>query len=377
MTQSLHLVYIHETLDLGGTEILRWTTLRHMRQQAGLPQRLRWTVVCLRGKGRIGEQMTTEGIRVVEMGWRKSLPSVRLMLRLRARLRDLRPDIVHTCLFEAHRHGIPAARLAGCRCILMEEHGMNEWMGHRERLYARLLARMAAKVVTVSHAQAAHLAACVPYPETRMVVLPNCIDPERLGGRPDFAPVRNHATALTAMGGLREVKEFPLLLHAFRRVAAQKPDCRLTIAGEGDERPNLEHLIAELGLRGRVNLPGRCRDVHALLSATDVYVHPCSREAFCLSLVEAMYAGCACVAPRTKVIEEVSAGGRLARLVPPGDADAMAAAILELLDDPDLRRRMGKAAAAHVTSHYLPRPHIARLLELYQSLNVAGMEGWE
>jgi len=348
--------------------MLRRTVLRHMRQDAELSRRLKWTVVCLRGKGPVGEHIAADGIQIISLDWRGSLPSGRLLIRLTRLLRQSQPDIVHTCLYEAHRHGILAARLAGCKVILMEEHGLGPWMGRRERLYSRMLARMAARVVAVSHAQAVHLSRFIPYPANRLSVIPNCIDPERLGGHPCFAAIRKDAAAVTSIGSLREVKEFPLLLRTFQCVVRQRPMSRLTIAGDGPLRANLERLIIDLGLETKVRLLGQCKNIREILSETDVYVHAGAGEAFCLSIAEAMYAGCACVAPHTDVIEEITANGRLARLTPAGDADVMAAAIIDLLDHAGMREKIGKAAAEHIAAHYLPRHHIACLMALYDEL---------
>jgi len=368
MARPLHIVYIHETMGWGGAEMLRATVLRHMRQDAELARRLKWTVVCLRGKGLVGEQIEADGVRVIALDWRGGLPSGRLLMRLTRLLRKLQPDIVHTCLYEAHRHGILAARLAGCKAILMEEHGLGPWMGRRERLYSRMLARMAARVAAVSHAQAAYLSRFMPYPVNRLSVIPNCIDPERLGGHPCFATIRKDAAAVTSIGSLREVKEFPLLLRTFQCVVRQRPMSRLTIAGDGPLRANLERLIVDLGLETKARLLGQSKNIREILSETDVYVHAGAGEAFCLSIAEAMYAGCACVVPHTDVIEEITDGGRLARLTPAGDAGAMAAAIIDLLDHAGMREKMGKAAAEHVAAHYLPRHHITRLMALYDEL---------
>ncbi len=368
MARPLHIVYIHETMGWGGAEILRATVLRHMRLDMELYRQLRLTVVCLRGKGPVGELIAADGIQVISLNWRGTLPSGRLLIRLIRLLRKLRPDIVHTCLYEAHRHGIPAARLAGCKVILMEEHGLGGWVGRRERLYSRILARMASRIVAVSHAQAAHLSRFMPYPADHLTVIPNCIDPERLWGHPRFAKIRKDAAAVTTIGGLRKVKEYPLLLQTFQRVVEQRPMSRLTIVGDGPLRADLERLIADLGLGVEVRLVGQSKNIREILSKTDVYVHAGQWEAFCLSLVEAMYAGCACVAPHTAVINEVTDGGRLARMTPAGDAGAMAAAIIDLLDHADVREKMGKAAAEHVAAHYLPRHHITRLMALYDEL---------
>ncbi len=349
--------------------MLRRTVLRHMWRDVATSLRIKATVVCLRGKGPVGEQIAADGVRVITLDWRGGLPSGRLLMRLTRLLRELRSDIVHTCLYEAHRHGIPAARLAGCKVILMEEHGLNDWwMGRRERLLSIAMAYAATRVLAVSHAQAEHLIHSMHYPGRRLHVVPNCIDPERLGGHPGFSSGQTNGGMLASIGGLRWMKDYPLLLQVFQRVLQRLPECRLYIIGEGPLRGELESLARNLGIDGHVCFMGERRNILEILAGTDVYVHAGHLETFCIAMAEAMYAGCACVGPRTAALEELMDRGRVVALVPPEDPDAMANTIVGLLDDEDARCRMGKLAAEHVNSHYLPQHHVSGMMALYAKL---------
>lgn len=369
MTRPVHIAYIHETLDWGGAEVLRRTVTRFMQKDARWQGRFRLTLICLRDAGPVGDLIAQDGVEVIGMGWQGKLPSWRLVRALTRLLRNQRPDIVHTCLYQAHRHGIAAARLAGCSVVLMEEHGLNDWwMGRRERLLSVAMAYAATRVVAVSHAHAEHLMRVMHYPRYKLHVVPNCIDPERLGGAPQFAVRRAEGRSLTSIGGLRHMKRHSLLLQAFRLVLRRLPECQLNIVGEGPLREELESLARSLGIDKHVGFWGTCHDVRDILANTDVYVHAGHMETFCIAMAEAMYAGCACVGVRTAVMEELTDHGQVAVLVPPEDPEAMAEAVVDMLGAPDIRAQMGEKAAEYVNQHYLPQHHVASMMALYEEL---------
>ncbi len=369
MTKPIHIVYIHETMGWGGAEILRHAVLRYIQATSDVRSRFHCTVICLRDAGPVGEIIANSGIEVLSIGWRQSLPSWRIVRNLSRLLRGLRPDIVHTCLYQAHLHGIVAARLAGCHVILMEEHSLNSyWMGWRERLFSICMVCLASRVVLVSYPQLEHLRDVMHYPEGKLYVVPNCIDSVRLGGRSGFVTGSKKGKTVTCIGSLREVKNHRLLLHAFRSVLLSLPECRLQIIGEGDLRGDLETLACELGIEKHVHFHGRVENIRHVLMGTDVYVQPGAQETFSISLAEAMYAGCACVALRVPVIEALTDHGHDAVLVSPDHPKAMADAIIDLLIDDKARLHLGELAAKRVIHHYLPEHHMAAMTLLYAEI---------
>lgn len=139
---------------------------------------------------------------------------------------------------------------------------------------------------------------------------------------------------------LEQHKDQPTLIRAMALLRDQGQPLQLWLIGEGSSRPDLEALIAALDLVGSVQLLGSRRDIPQLLAATDLFVFSARPdEGFGIALAEAMAAGVPIVATDVGACHEVLEGGRLGRLVPPQDPEALAEGIREVLTDPETAAR--------------------------------------
>ncbi len=178
------------------------------------------------------------------------------------------------------------------------------------------------------------------FPRTRSRVIPNPV--------PVGLPSVSGATIskILAVGRLGSEKGFDVLIQAFAQIAERHPTWQLRILGDGPLRTPLEQQIEALGLTGRVELPGRCRDVLEQLSEAGMFVLSSRFEGFPNALVEAMACGRAvistnCPSGPSDLIET----GRNGVLVPVDDAQALAVNMEQLLVDPRARTRLGQAAS--------------------------------
>jgi len=170
---------------------------------------------------------------------------------------------------------------------------------------------------------------------------------------------------LLAAGRFCEQKNFGDLVAAAVRLAADGFAYRLVIAGDGEERPDLQARVAAAGLEGRVWLPGNLTDLDQVMGAADVFVMSSLWEGLPLVLLEAMAAGLPTVAYAIDGVNELVAPGETGLTVPAGDPAALAGALADLAADASRRRRLGQAAAAVIRERFSFDTLVDRLEDCY------------
>jgi glycosyltransferase involved in cell wall biosynthesis len=161
-------------------------------------------------------------------------------------------------------------------------------------------------------------------------------------------------------------------LAAFAAVAATLPRARLLVAGDGPLLGEVEAKVIARGLGDKVQLLGHRKDVDQILALADVFIHPSLQDSCPLAVLEASAAGKPVVAYADGGIPEIVAGGETGLLVPTGDRGALADALLRLLADPALARRMGTAGRERMVSGFRAEVAGARFAEVVEGLQRAG-----
>ncbi|MEW9527333.1 glycosyltransferase family 4 protein [Microbispora sp. NPDC049125] len=199
-------------------------------------------------------------------------------------------------------------------------------------------------------------------PGTPIVRIPNAV---HAGGR---RPSRQQSKVVVAAGRLVGQKGFDLLIPAFARVVDKHPDWRLRIFGTGPKKELLRALIKEHHLGDRVRLMGRSERLQEELADASIYALSSRFEGLPMVMIEAMCHALPVAAfdcptgPGDVLTNEVDG-----LLVPPGDVDALAEALIRLIDDRNLRLRMG-AAAAVTAREYAPENVMPRWESLFAEL---------
>ncbi|MCC3777500.1 glycosyltransferase family 4 protein [Streptomyces sp. UNOB3_S3] len=221
-------------------------------------------------------------------------------------------------------------------------------------------------VTTVTEADASAYRRLMRLPGVRVEAVPNGVPV------PGVAPADGGGKWVIAAGRLTPVKRYDVLVRAFARVVAERPDWRLRIYGAGAERATLRALIEKLGLYNHVYLMGPVSPLEPEWVKGSIGAVTSSLESFGMTIVEAMRCGLPVVATDCPHGPgEIITDGADGLLVPVGKAEAIAAGLLRLINDDELRRRMG-AAALVSSARFDPAAVAARYETLFAGLRTRG-----
>jgi len=167
------------------------------------------------------------------------------------------------------------------------------------------------------------------------------------------------------IGRLSWEKGIDIFLRAAARVVAELPSAKFVVVGEGLDRDKLELLIDELQICKNVSMLGRREDMPSIYASLDVIVSSSRQEGLPMAILEGMASGLPLVATAVGEVPTVVTDGRTGVLVPPEDADSLAAKIVDLLQDSEKRLRLGAAAKQLMKEEYSAERMTADYLRVY------------
>jgi glycosyltransferase involved in cell wall biosynthesis len=292
--------------------------------------------------------------------------------RIRRLIRERRPDLVHTTLFEADVAGRVAARLGGVPSVTslvsvpygpghLEAPGLRRWKVRGAQAVDVLTARLATRFHAVAGYVADVMAKRLRIPRGHIDVVPRGRDlgvlgspsPERRARARTRLEAQPDDIVVLAVARQEHPKGLDVLVQAFSAVLEHQPRARLMIAGRSGNASNrLRALASHPQLQEKVALLGPRHDVPDLLCGSDLCVIPSRWEGFPGTLIEAMAMGTPIVATALPVIREISADGDCARLVPVNDPKALARGVLDVVQHPEQASRRAAAAQARFRAHF-------------------------
>jgi glycosyltransferase involved in cell wall biosynthesis len=294
------------------------------------------------------------------------------LARLWILCKRIHPDIVHTHSSKAGFLGRLAARLAGVRHIVHTPHG-HIFDGYFNPVATktfigleRLAARWTHRFVTLSDEEVRdHLRHGIGRPE-QFVTIPSGVDLDSIA---QAAPVHfaGSRPVIGTVARLVPIKGIAHLIDAAPAILAGFPAARFLIVGDGESRPALEARAQALGIADRTVFAGFRQDAAAAMAGMDVFVLPSLNEGMGRVLVMAMALGKPIVATRVGGIPELLGDGEAGLLVPAADPAALAEAVLALLRDPDLARRLAEAGRSRAP-RYGAQTMVDSLAALYREL---------
>jgi glycosyltransferase involved in cell wall biosynthesis len=311
------------------------------------------------------------------------LRDLRALAGLHRLVREWRPHIVHTHTAKAGLLGRVAARAAGVPTVVHTFHGhvlRGYFSPAKTGLFRRLETRLAARadaLVAVSESVKQDLVGLGIAGAERIRVVPLGLDLAHLvaglprGGLRREARIPETAPLVGMVGRLVAIKDVPTFLQAARIVREDRRDARFALVGDGEERPALESLCRKLGLADTVTFFGWRRDLAAVYGDLDVVVNASRNEGTPVALIEALAAGRPVVATRVGGTPDLLGEGERGRLVPPGEPEALARAVLESLDQSEAVRRRAQAGREHVLAYHSADRLIRDVDTLYRELRAA------
>lgn len=283
---------------------------------------------------------------------------VKAMLSLRRTIAELRPDVLHANLNSLHscQYALALAQTVRGVAVIAVEHSL---VGPETRLswsLKRWTSRRLAAHVAVGEASARDI-------ERRAGLTPNSVRVIH-NGVPDLPaaplPRVTESPCMGTVARLDPIKGLDVAVDAL----ALLPDVHLVIVGDGTERAFLEERASRLGVLDRTHLVGPNDSARDMLAGFDVFVLPSRSEAFPLTVIEAMLARRPVVATRVGSVAEAVVDGVTGVLVAPGDPDALASAVGDLIADPARRSAMGRAGRERATEQF----GVATMAQEYEAM---------
>lgn len=350
MSRRKTLVVIASTLPIGGAErVLESLAL-------GLPAHgIDLDLLCLRAPGAFGERIVAQTGRRVRANVAPARFAPAQVGRVATALRELAPDAVlvldHS---NALLYGGLGARRAGITATFTPIHSTRKPDGSPSLgIIDRRTVRWSRLVIALSPRHACYVQNELGVPRDRLREIPNGVDVARFGPQVeparDLPPCEPGRLRLGILAALRPEKNHAFLLST---LASMDPGERphLYVIGDGTLRSSLQQHCTALALDATVSWLGARHDVPGVLRALDAIVLPSQDvvETFPVSVLETMASERAVVVSDVGAVRDMLDDGIEGRIVPPGDAHALAAALRSLQEDPDQRVRMGTCGRVRV-----------------------------
>jgi glycosyltransferase involved in cell wall biosynthesis len=350
------ILFLHNTLELGGAEMMRLTLLRNIdRNKYDLK------LCCIGKKGLLGEKIERLGFVVDELNQHPASLNLRITNRLAKYLRKEKPDIVHSCLFYANFHGRLAGFICGVPHLITEEHGEHYWYkGIRFLPFILanfILSRFTGSIICCSDKLKEELIKN-RFPINKIKSIENCLDMAayKIGvQRKEIRKSHNISDEIVfiIVGSLKIGKGHECLLEAFMEIKKmQKYSFKCFFAGDGPLRDALRRKCGELGLSEEIVFLGNIDNVMDYLNASDIFVLPSKSEGLSVALMEAMLAGLCAIATDVGLNSLLIKTGFNGTLILPGDKDELKNAIMLYLQNKNLIKEYGERSRSNIGEKY-------------------------
>jgi len=373
------IIHVIDEFKLGGAQTHLVTMLR---EAVDAYPYIAHRAVGLFGDGPIAGELRTLGVKVELLDLRPYLKQ-RQFVAASGVLADLfrlhRPHLVEAHLTWSRLLGLYAAWRAGVPRRIGFEQGDIFMISWKFRLANFLGQHFAHRIIVCSHALKDWVHRTHGVSRKRIAVFHNCVDPSVFAPPNGKETIRagfrlpRESTIFCAVGTLgRGVnKRVDVSIRAMARAREQGADVSLVVCGDGEQRPELEMLARHLGIADRVRFLGMRSDVPQVLAASDAFCHTAPFEPFGIVVLEAMATELPVLVPDSGGVREAVQDGVTGFKYLPLDREALAALMVRLAKNRDLRAQIGKNGRRAVEERFSVRRYARRLYEFYAILEPA------
>lgn len=391
--RKLTVMQIISNLDIGGAQEVVRTIVDYMASSDCRP------VVCTFKDGPLRQQIEAQGILVEVLPERRYsilafpfyiIEMVQIWKALAGLIRKYDIDIVQTHLLRSLDFLVLfLLYTTHLRIVLWTIHNANfelaehmlskhKWLLTAKRTTHRTLYRLASSqvsgfVAVSDEVEQSMLRVFGPI-QDKVTVICNGVDIKRYQRPVDRVAVRrslgldDQSKLMSVVATFKEQKGHCYLVEAMTTIVPQHLNVHVLFIGDGALRPDLEQQVKAANLKDHIHFLGSRSDVADLLVASDFFILPSLWEGLPMALLEAMSAGLPIVASEVSGTVQVMIPGKTGLLVPPGDSQQLASAILRLLDNPQEAQAMGAAAREQVEANFSARKQADEHMVLYQRL---------
>lgn len=294
-------------------------------------------------------------------------------------IRKYSVNAVHICYFDYFSAIAWMCRLYGVQTIIYEAVNSGvmratSWKKFLLRLRTRVMTKPLTRVIAISDYVQLQLVTSGLNAE-KIDVRHLGVDHERFVPRSDARTILRKEfginpdeVIITTVSFLNPFKNPQTIIEACGRLAEQKLQFRLLVAGDGVLRKDLEALTCKLGIKDRVKWLGHFADPRWLLQGSDIFALASVGEAFGLVLPEAMACGLPVVATRSGGIVEIVEDQMTGLLVAPLDSEAFARALRQLIENDELRKTLGAQGLKRVADKFTVDRVVTNTLKIYESI---------
>jgi len=328
-------------------------------------------LICSFQDGPLRKVLEKQGFEVVIIKRRSKL-DFGCIFRLIKLMKERQIDIVHTHTHKPNTTGRIAAILARVPVIIANEHNVDEWKSKFHLFWDKLLVRYTDKIVVVSEAvQRFYESLGIPSPKFHLIY--NGIELEKFSRKVDVIKKKKEldleesSLVIGTIGRLHPQKGHYFLLEVAGELVKKYPDLVFLVIGKGYLDEELKGKVESLNLRKKVLFLGDREDIPQLLAIMDIFVLTSLREGFPNSLLEAMASSLPVVVTDVGGNRELVVDGESGLVVPPKDVPSLGRALSTLLEDEELRERMGKAGLERARNFSIEKM-AAQTEQLYEEL---------